>query len=257
VGEDGVLQPRTIDAIAAVRRAGVPFVVVTGRMFRSVRPHLERAGIDDPVVCYQGALVADPRSGEFLLHRPLDLDVAREAIAALEAEGYPPNCYVDDELYVARHTEASHGYADFQGLPVTEVGDLVAWLERPPTKLVAIGEPGSMAALRDRLRERFDGRLFATTSLPIFLELGNPDVSKATGLEFVASRLGFARERTIAFGDGENDIELVAWAGFGIAVANAHELLKTRADWTCPGPDESGVAQVLEELLRRVHTLSA
>jgi Cof subfamily protein (haloacid dehalogenase superfamily) len=246
-----VLQERTIAAIAALRARGVPFVVVTGRMFRSVRPHLERAGIADPVVCYQGALVADPASGEFLFHLPLELGVAREAIAALESEGYSPNCYVDDALYVSRQTSASRTYAEFQDLPVTEVGDLLAWLERPPTKLVAIGEPDAVAALRDRLRERFDGRLFATTSLPIFLELGNPAVSKATGLEFVTRRLGVARDRTIAFGDGENDVELVAWAGFGIAVANAHPLLKERADWTCPGPDEQGVAQVLEALAGR------
>jgi Cof subfamily protein (haloacid dehalogenase superfamily) len=220
-------------------------------MFRSVRPHLERAGIRDPVVCYQGALVADPVSGEFLFHRPLRLDVAREAIAALQAEGYSPNCYVDDELYVARHSEASRTYAEFQGLEVTEVGDLLAWLRRPPTKLVAIGEPGAIAALRDRVRETFRGRLFATTSLPFFLELGDPSVSKGTGLQFVADRLGFARERTVSFGDGENDVELVAWAGFGIAVANAHPLLRERADWVCPGPDEQGVAQVLEAIAER------
>jgi Cof subfamily protein (haloacid dehalogenase superfamily) len=256
VGENGVLEERTIAAIGAVRAAGIPFVVVTGRMFRSVRPHLERAGIADPVVCYQGALVADPSTGEFLFHRPLEVAVAREAIAELEAEGYSPNCYVDDGLYVSRHTEASRTYAEYQGLPVTEVGDLRAWLERPPTKLVAIGEPAAMASLRDRVRERFSGRLFATTSLPIFLELGNATVSKGTGLEFVADRLGAARKRTIAFGDGENDIELLLWAGFGIAVANAHPLLKERADWTCPGPDEQGVAQVLEEIARRVPTLS-
>jgi Cof subfamily protein (haloacid dehalogenase superfamily) len=247
------LQQRTIAAIGAVRADGIPFVVVTGRMFRSVRPHLERAGIADPVVCYQGALVADPTSGEFLFHRPIELEVAREAIAVLETEGYPPNCYVDDELYVARHTGASHRYAEFQGLSVTEVGDLSSWLHRPPTKLVAIGEPEAMASLRDRLRRRFDGRLFATTSLPTFLELANPAVSKGTGLEFVARRLGVARERTIAFGDGENDIELVAWAGFGIAVANAHPLLRERADWVCPGPDEDGVAQVLEAIAQRAH----
>jgi hydroxymethylpyrimidine pyrophosphatase-like HAD family hydrolase len=46
----------------------VHVIVVTGRMFRATRPYLEEAGLDDPVICYQGALVADPASGEFLRH---------------------------------------------------------------------------------------------------------------------------------------------------------------------------------------------
>ena len=97
-------------------------------MFRSVERYLDEAGIAEPVVCYQGAAVVDPRSRKFLLHEPLELEVAREAIAALEELGLSPNVYVDDELFVARETEYSRAYSGFQRLPVTEVGDLLAWL---------------------------------------------------------------------------------------------------------------------------------
>jgi Cof subfamily protein (haloacid dehalogenase superfamily) len=218
-------------------------------MFRSVRPYVLEAGIPDPVVCYQGAVVADPGSGDFLLHDPIALDVAREAIAALVAAGFPPNCYVDDELVVAQHTEHSRAYASFQHIRVREVGDLIAWLERPPTKLVAVGEPADLAILRIGLEQRFGGRLYMTTSLPFLLELGNPGVSKATGAAFVAERLGLERERIVAFGDGENDVELIEWAGFGVSVALGHERLRQAADWVCPGPEEDGVARVIEAFL--------
>jgi hydroxymethylpyrimidine pyrophosphatase-like HAD family hydrolase len=96
---------------------------------------------------------------------------------------------------------------------------------------------------------RFDGRLYISTSLPYFLEFASPHVTKASGLEFVAEHLGFSREATVAFGDGENDLELVDWAGFGVAVDNAHELVKEHADLVCPSVDEEGVAQVLEAYL--------
>jgi hydroxymethylpyrimidine pyrophosphatase-like HAD family hydrolase len=99
------------------------------------------------------------------------------------------------------------------------------------------------------MRARFEGRLWVTKSLPKFLEFATVGVSKASGLEFLAERLGFARERTIAFGDGENDVELVEWAGYGIAVENAHERVKEVADWICPPAAEEGVAAVLEALL--------
>ena len=65
-----------------------------------------------------------------------------------------PNCYVDDRLYVERHTEYSRMYAEFQHIPVEEVGDLAAWLERPPTKLVAVADPADVPALREALAQR-------------------------------------------------------------------------------------------------------
>lgn len=249
ITDGAAFRPRTLAAIAAAQAAGIKVIVATGRMFRSVRPYLEQAGIPDPVVCYQGAAVVDPGSGTFLLHEPIPLELGREAVAFLEDAGYPPNCYVDDELVVARHTAYSEAYATFQHLPVREVGDLLAWLNAPPTKLVAVGEPAELASLRAGLTSHFGDRLFITTSLPYLLELGHPAVSKGSGLEFVAKRLDFSPERTVAFGDGENDVELLARAGFAVAVENAHPRLQEQADWICPGPDEEGVAAVLEAFL--------
>ena len=185
-----------------------------------VRP---AAGIEAPLVCYQGAAVVDPASGEWLLHEPIPLALAREAIAAVEDEGFALNCYVDDDLYVAAITENARAYADFQSIPLHEVGHLLDWIERPPTKLVVVDDPDRLDALRPRLEERFGERLFIAKSLPYFLELASPAISKGTGLAFVAEQLGFTAERTVAFGDGENDLELLEWAGFGVAVANAHD----------------------------------
>jgi hypothetical protein len=218
-------------------------------MFRSVRPYLDAAGIDDPVICYQGAAVVDPVDATFLLHRPLELAVAREAVAALEDAGHPPNVYVDDELFVAEHTAYSRAYADFQRLPVTEVGDLLAWLDRPPTKLVAVGEPDELPTLRATLSERLGERVFLTRSLPHLLELGHPAVSKGSGLRFVAERLELDIERTVAFGDGENDRELIETAGFGFAIAGGDAGLVARADAVCAGPPGEGVAAVIEAAL--------
>jgi Cof subfamily protein (haloacid dehalogenase superfamily) len=224
-------------------------IVVTGRMFRSVRPYLEEAGIDDPVVCYQGAVVAEPGSGRFLRHEPIPLELAREAIGALEQERFHVNCYVNDELYVARITPEAERYASFQRLPIHPVGDLLAWLEEPPTKLVTIGEPDVLDGLEERMKASFDGRLYISKSLPYFLEFASPDVTKASGLAFLAEHLGFGAAATVAFGDGENDVELLQWAGYGVAVANAHERVLAVADWVCPPAAEEGVAQVIEAFL--------
>jgi Cof subfamily protein (haloacid dehalogenase superfamily) len=251
VWEDGVLHPRTVAAVAAVRDAGIRVIVVTGRMFRSVRPYLEQLGLHDPVVCYQGAVVAELDTGRFLLHEPIPVELAREAVAAVVDEGYHLNCYVDDELYVAEVTKEARAYADFQNLPIHAVGDLLAWLDAPPTKLVAVGDPEALDGLEVRLRAHFGDRLFISKSLPFFLELASPRVSKGSGLAFVAEHLGIPQERTVGVGDGENDVELLEWAGYGVAVANAHRRVLAIADWVAPSAQEEGVAAMLEAYLAR------
>jgi len=218
-------------------------------MFRSVLPYAQAAGIEELLVCYQGAAVVVPATGEFLLHEPIPLELAREAIAAVQAEGFGLNCYVDDELYVGEITPNARAYADFQHIPITEVGDLLAWLERPPTKLVVVATPAELDELRPHLVDRFGDRLFVAKSLPHFLELASPSISKGSGLAFVAERLGFTAAETVAFGDGENDLELLEWAGYGVCVENGDDVLKEHADWICPGPKDEGVAQAIEAFL--------
>jgi Cof subfamily protein (haloacid dehalogenase superfamily) len=249
IAADVELRPRTRAAIAAARTAGIPVIIATGRMFRSVRPYAVRAGIAEPVVCYQGAAVVDPVSGEFLRHVPMPLAEAYEVIEATAELGHTVLCYVNDELYVARETPASDAYARFQDLTVNVVGDLATWLTQQPTKLVTVGDPSEMDALEVVMKARFDGRLYIAKSLPHFLEFAAPEVTKAAGVAFVAERLGFSREATVAFGDAENDVELLEWAGYSVAVANAHRRVLAVADFVCPSVDEEGVAQVIEGLL--------
>jgi hypothetical protein len=234
--------------VQAARDAGLQFVIVTGRMYRSAKRYLDDLGLSGPIVCYQGAVVADA-DGHFLRHVMIPLEPAREAIAAIVAGGHHLNVYVDDELYVSEVTPEARAYADFQDLPIRPVGDLLAWLDRPPTKLVAVGERHVMDELEVELKERFDGRLYISKSLPEFLELAAPGVTKAEGLSFAAELLGVDLSRIVAFGDGENDVELVRAVGYGVAVANAHERVLEAADFVCPRDRDEGVAQVVEAFL--------
>ena len=249
IGQDGVLGERTRIAIAAARAAGIAVFIVTGRMFASARPYALEAGLDGPVVCYQGALVADARSGETLHHAPIPVGLAREAIESIIAEGYSPNVYIDDVMYVSEHTDYTRRYSTFQHIPVEAVGDLVAFLEQAPTKLVLVADPEELGPVEVKLRAHFADRMFVARSLPHFLEFAAHGVTKGSGLTFVTDHVGVALAETVAFGDGENDVELLETAAFGIAVGDAHPRLGPVSDWTCAGPEVEGVATVIEALL--------
>jgi Cof subfamily protein (haloacid dehalogenase superfamily) len=245
---DGVVSERSAETLRRAEAAGLHVIVVTGRMVQSVRRFLEPVGLDEPVICYQGAVVADA-DGTWLRHEPIPLELAREALVELQREGYDPNVYVEDELYVGAASQAAVDYAGFQDLTIHEVGDTLAWLSEPPTKLVAVGDPDALDGVEQRLKQHFGKRLYISKSLPYFLELAAAGVTKGAGLEFLAEHIGFTRAETVAFGDGENDVELVEWAGYGVAVENAHDRVKAVADWVCPSAEDEGVAQVLDAYL--------
>lgn len=241
--------PAVVRAVGRVREAGIEAIVATGRMFASARPYALQLGVTAPVICYQGALVADPATGEWLLHRPMPVSLAHEVIEAVDAAGFHMNVYVDDELFVEDLNAEAVTYANHARLKAHAVGDLLAWLHQPTTKIVVVGEPEALDRLQDELRARFDGRAFIAKSLPIFLELAQPGVSKGSALEFVCERLGVDPAATVAFGDGANDHELLETAGFGVAVADAEPSLLRIADWTVPPVAEDGVAGFLDLLV--------
>lgn len=241
--------PATVRAVRRLGDAGIAAIVATGRMFASARPYALELGITAPVICYQGALVADPRTGEWLLHRPMGVPLAHEVIEAVDRAGFHMNVYVDDRLYVEELNEEAVTYASHARLEAHAVGNLLEWLDRPTTKIVVVGEPEALDRLQDELRAHFDGRAFIAKSLPIFLELALPGVSKGSALEFVCRRLGIDPAAVVAFGDGANDVELLEAAGLGVAVADADAALKPIAGWTVPSVDDDGVAGFLDALV--------
>lgn len=243
------LRPRLIEAVKAVAAAGVVPIVATGRMLRSSLPFALQLGVTAPLICYQGALIADPQTGEWLRHEPMPVPLAREVIEACRKRDQHCNVYVDDELYVDELNVYALEYARHAKLEAHAVGDLVRWLTQPTTKIVVVGEPELLDALQIELRAQFGERLFIAKSLPFFLEVAQPGVSKGSALEWVCDRISIEPAHVVSFGDGANDIELLRDAGFGVAIEGADQILLDEAEATVPKPEHDGVARFLEALV--------
>ena len=242
---DAHLRPASFDGVRELVEAGVSVFVATGRMFTSARRFAHALGLSGMVIAYQGAWVGDATTGETLLHRPLEGQTAAELIRAVHERGFEVLAYRDDEPYAEVRTPFTNGYATSAGVPLHVVDDLAAWATEPVTKLVVPGEPSACDALREELLPLYGHRAFIAKSLPHYLEMAASDVSKATGVRFVCERLGIDQARTVAFGDGENDRELLDAAGFGIAVADGFDGLSEHADWICPPLEEDGAARTM------------
>lgn len=219
--------PGLREALDALRSSGSVVVVCTGRMFRSARRMAARLGLQQGlIVCYQGAMVADLESGEPLLHERIDGELAAEVVRHVRDLGRHLNAYVDDELFVEEMDDWARRYADYAEVAIERTEDLEALVRaRHPTKFVVLSDAEDVDALLPRLQEHWRGRLYVVRSQPTYIEIAAPGVSKSRALKWVCERLGARRERTVACGDGHNDIDMLRWAGLGVAVAEAaHEV---------------------------------
>jgi Cof subfamily protein (haloacid dehalogenase superfamily) len=223
-------------ALDALRASGTAVIVCTGRMFVSARRIAARLGLlDGPIICYQGALVADLAGGEELRHRRMEPGVAADVVRHVRTLGRHLNAYVDDRLYVEQMDDWARRYAEYAEVGIETVDDLEALVSsRPPTKFVLLSEPADVDAILPDLQERWKGRLYVVRSQASYLEIADLGVSKSGALEWLCERLGVPRERTVACGDGHNDVDMLRWAGLGVAVAEAAPDVQAAADVVVP-----------------------
>lgn len=231
---------RTKAAILSARERGVTPVIVTGRMQRSAAPHAAALGLEGlPMVTYNGAFVSLFPSTEPLYHEPLSLEAARKLAAFCEQEGIYLHGYQDDQLCIPAQTPEAIEYQHLAGIEARVVGPLTAWLGAPQTKMIAISTPERIAALRPVVQALLGDAANVTISQPTYLEVMSSGVSKGKALAAVAERLGVQQSEVLAIGDGLNDLEMLRWAGTGVAIGHADPQLKAQADWvTTEGPGD-------------------
>ena len=246
---DGTVGARTRAALAAAVARGSRHIVVTGRSVAWTRPLLDGLGYTGLAVCGQGGQVYDAGAHRELTSYPLDRDLARRALAAVEAVTGPLALAADqDGLEGAVLVGPGYHPDPADGLPVVAAGPEELWAT--PVRKFYVQHP---ELDEDRLHEvaaRVAGHLVSVVKAgPGEIEMVPLGLSKATGLAHAAGLLGLAAADTIAFGDMPNDVPMLAWAGYAVAMGNAHPELKAVADEVAPSNEDEGVAVALERLL--------
>lgn len=247
---DGTISERTSAALAAARAAGIVTAVATGRPWLLAEPVGRLAGVD-LVVCLNGTQTVALPEAEVLVDHVLPEELAAEAFASIRAVlptiGLGVEFGDDTMIY-------EHWFLDAVPIPPPDRALLVDRLDgvaidRPVRKFVVGGDGRSVdevLAVLDGLLP--DGVGGAHAGLP-FTEVGVADVTKATALEQAIARLGGDASHVVVFGDGRNDHEMLAWAGFSVAMSHADAETRALADEVTLSNDEDGVAIVVERLL--------
>ncbi|MBC9726160.1 HAD family hydrolase [Streptomyces sp. TRM68367] len=245
---DDTLSDRSVAALARAADAGAQHLVVTGRPAPRVRPLLDDLMCGGLAVCGQGAQVYDAGADRLLWSVTLDRELAETALGKIEAEVGQVYAAVDQDG-VDGLTLIEPGYLmPHPTLPAVRVGRRDDLWCAPISKVLLRHPDLSDDELAATAREAVGSLATVTMSGPGTVELQPCGITKATGLALAARHLGLGPARTIAFGDMPNDIPMFDWAGYGVAMANAHPELKAVADEITLSNEDDGIAVVLERL---------
>jgi Cof subfamily protein (haloacid dehalogenase superfamily) len=244
------MNPRDVAAVKAANAAGVTVVLATGRMFKSSIRYAEPLGLKGPIINYQGAVVREIASGEVWYRCELAVPIQQRVLALAEPRDWHVNAYVDEVVYTARARPEADLYARVALVPYEVVGPLSEWVHAEATKMVLVSlDPNDVPARMTELAKWMGDVARVTRSLDWFVEVVDPRVSKSSALAMVAHRLGIDRSEVCAIGDNLNDEDMVSWAGFGVAMGNAPQALKSVAKYVTAPIAEAGVAQVIERFV--------
>lgn len=255
VDDDLLLRERTRAAIGAAIDRGVSVSIVTGRMATSAMVFARELGVRDPLVGFQGALIraipepGSERLGRLLLHRPLAAAAAREAIEWSRSIGLDPHVNHLERFIIRADDPRAEDYSAFLGGRAVVVPDLLAWLRRPVSKVIAVSDGPIDEPVLHIARERFAGRADVTISHPRFLEFLRPGVSKGAAVRWLARRAGVPAANVMAIGDQFNDLEMIAGAGHGTAMPHAPAAVRAAARYVAPPLEEEGAASIIEQLV--------
>lgn len=249
VRPDGTISTRTLAAFAACQDAGVDIVYVTGRPPRWLPEIVAQTGHTGTAICANGAIVYDLGAERVISSRPMHASVVLD-VADRVARVSPGTAFAVETLagfgreagYVAR-------YDSGLAAGCTSLTSLVT--EDNVVKLLCRNESSNGDTMLAAIREALEGVASPTHSnaRDCLVEVSALGVSKAMALAELAGARGIDRADVIAFGDMPNDIEMLAWAGYGYAMAGAHPQAVAAADAIAPSCLDDGVARVLESRL--------
>jgi Cof subfamily protein (haloacid dehalogenase superfamily) len=257
VGPNLGLRDRTAEAIRSAVHRGVAVSLVTGRMASSAREFADILGLTQPIVAHQGAVIREmpergTRShGRLLRHVPLPVEVARETLIWSRDHGLDPHLNHLERLVIRADDPRADDYSSFLGVRAVLAPDLVQWIHRPVTKVIAVAEAPIPVEALWPARHEFAGRAMSTVSHPHFLEFVAPGVTKGAAVHWLARRLGVPLSQAMAIGDQYGDLEMIDAVGHGVAMLEAPEAVRAVARYIAPSLEDEGAAQMIEELVLR------
>jgi Cof subfamily protein (haloacid dehalogenase superfamily) len=257
-----IITPRTADALKKAQAMGIRLVIASGRADQGLYQYadvLDMPSNHGIFICYNGAKVMDCQTKEIIFHKPMSIEDGKAVLEHMKKFKVSPIIIKDEYMYtndvysgmihkeigsdeifnVIQYESRGNHYI------LCEKRDLAAFADYPIEKILTAGEPEYLRDHYEEMGAPFKNRLSCMFTAPFYYEFTAKNVDKAGAIDTAFPKLGYSAEEMIAFGDAENDISMLKYAGIGVAMANAAEAVKAIADEVTLSNDEDGIAESL------------
>lgn len=239
------ISPFTLEVLKKAHEKGVRVILASGRAAASILPFVRQLDFKDPYIACNGAAIMDGAT-----HQPLDevlftVAQARECAAFFKENNMYTQYYLGDMFYYSEEGPFNRAYAESTLMRGVLKGDLTKAIDRPIAKLLGIDAEEHVAAAFLKAKARFGDSVSISLSKPYFLEMNPKGASKGEALERLKRYCDIDPQTTMAFGDSLNDMTMLKWAKYGVAMANARDEVKNAVGLVCPSNTEDGVAHMI------------
>jgi Cof subfamily protein (haloacid dehalogenase superfamily) len=251
------IRDSVVQAIDLVKRRGVAVAIATGRRYQPSLPAYDLIGSTLPLICYEGGIIRERNTGFTHRHWPLGPPVLSQILdytERLSPDGrLSVHFYIEDDLYVSNLNGASSKFFEGSTVVPIVVSNLRPLLNRAPTKVMVLSDEVEIITSLSTHLKNSDSRTrireFKSITL---LEAFHPTGNKRSAVRYLAEEIMALRpENVMAIGDDVGDIEMLEYAGIGVAMGNAPAAVKARADWVTTTIENDGVARALERWILR------
>jgi Cof subfamily protein (haloacid dehalogenase superfamily) len=250
LGPDKLISDQNAAAIHRLNEHGARVIIASGRRHQNSIRFQRQLQLTGPIIACQGGLIRDGESGNVIEAHFLPQAAAREIAGEAEQNGVQPIYYHLDHLYVP---EGNNRWLDLYEARVGERAETLPSLSqldgRRALKIVWYGDPLVLRKIRPEMAARYKGKVDILSTESENLEFMPRGINKAAALEKVAREFGVPQEQVLAFGDAENDLQMLAWAGMGVAMRHGNPAAISVARMVSPpGPPETAFARAVDVL---------
>lgn len=246
------ISKRTKNIIKIIsKEENITVILVSARMPKGILPFHKELGIIEPIICYSGSLIIDEKR-EVLTTKEIEIEDIKNIYNTAKDENIHISLYRDNEWFVEEIDEWVRQESEITKIIPTIINfqELIeVWRKekKGANKILSMSDMGNISRLADKLKgEKFEG-LNIYPSKTTYLEIMTKKASKTSAIEFLCNKLNIEKEEVIAIGDNYNDMDMLQYAGVGIAMGNAPDIVKEKADDITATNDEDGVAKALEK----------
>ena len=232
--------------ISAVNKKGIKVILSTGRPTSAATKFLDDLNIETDMISFNGAMITD-RNGNILYEDNLESSIGKELIEIAEEYKIYHQGFLGERWNLSDSTSK---WLDFY-ISIAKINNYSVGFDNIKyfsfSKFMFIGENDILKEIAKELDKKLKDKVYYTFSRPVYLEVHSPKVSKANALSFLINKYDIKKEEVMAFGDNNNDIEMLEMAGISVAVENAENVVKEKAKYITKSNIENGVGYFINE----------